>query len=172
MDRSKTFRRQPSPLTPPEPSRVSSLSNYDRDAESGQLKFRSVCEAVTADDSKEGISSSDIVITPDGRFLFAGIRGHRHDLDWITRYRIDENGDGSLIGRTPADKIPWGFTLSPHGEYLFATASLGATITAYKIGKEGSLDKVASIPCDTEELVPVSVRNTDTATRLPQITSP
>lgn len=124
------------------------VSVYDRDTESGQLKFRSVCEAVTADEPKDGISSSDIVITPDGRFLFAGIRGHGRDFDWITRYRIDQHGGISLIGRTPADKIPWGFTLSPHGEYLFVTASQGTTITAYKVGKEGSLEKVASIPCD------------------------
>ena len=123
------------------------VSVYDRDTE-GRLKFRSVCEAVTADEPKQGISSSDIVITPDGRFLFAGIRGDQRDFDWITRYRIGENGDISLIGRTPADKIPWGFTLSPQAEFLFATASNGATITAYKIGKDGSLEKVASIPCD------------------------
>jgi len=125
------------------------VSVYDRDTESGQLTFRSVCEAVTADEPKDGISSSDIVITPDGRFLFAGIRGQGRDFDWITRYRIDENGDISLIGRTPADKIPWGFTLSPEGGYLFVTASQGATITAYKIGTDGSLRKVVSIPCDT-----------------------
>lgn len=66
--------------------------------------------------------------------MFAGIRGHQRDFDWITRYRIDENGGISSIGRTPADKIPWGFTLSPQAEYLFVTAHQGATITAYKIG--------------------------------------
>ena len=60
----------------------------------------------------------------------------------------DEIGDISLIGRTPADKIPWGFTLSQDGEYLFETASQGATITAYKVGKKGSLEKVAAIPGD------------------------
>jgi 6-phosphogluconolactonase len=123
------------------------VSVYDRDNE-GRLKFRNVCDAVTADEPKEGISSSDIVITPDGRFLFAGIRGHQRDFDWITRYRIAENGNISLIGRTPADKIPWGFTLSPKGEFLFVTAFNGATINAYKVGKDGSLDKVASLPCD------------------------
>ena len=123
------------------------VSVYDRDNE-GRLKFRNVCDAVTADEPKEGISSSDIGITPDGRFLFAGIRGHQRDFDWITRYRIAENGNISLIGRTPADKIPWGFTLSPKGEFLFVTAFNGATINAYKVGKDGSLDKVASLPCD------------------------
>ena len=123
------------------------VSVYDRNTE-GRLKFRNVCDAVTADEPKEGISSSDIVITPDGRFLFAGVRGHQRDFDWVTRYRIGENGDTSRIGRTPADKIPWGFTLSPKGEFLFVTAFDGATITAYKAGKDGSLEKVASIPCD------------------------
>ena len=123
------------------------VSVYDR-APDGRLKFRKVCDAVTADESKEGISSSDLVITPDGRFLFAGIRGHQREFDWITRYRIAENGDISLLGRTPADKIPWGFTLSPKGEFLFVTAFNGATITAYKVGEDGSLAKAASIPCD------------------------
>ena len=123
------------------------VSVYDRDPD-GRLKFRKVCDAVTADESKEGISSSDLVMTPDGRFLFAGIRGHQREFDWITRYRIAENGDISLLGRTPADKIPWGFTLSPKGEFLFVTAFNGATITAYKVGEDGSLAKAASIPCD------------------------
>lgn len=123
------------------------VSVYDRDAE-GRLTFRKVCDAVTPNEPKEGISSSDIVITPDGRFLFAGIRGHQRDFDWIARYRIADNGDITLIGRTPADKIPWGFTLSPKAEFLFVSAWTGATINAYKIGIDGSLEKAASLPCD------------------------
>lgn len=123
------------------------VSVYDRDKE-GRLKFRNLCEAVSADEPKDGISSSDIVITPDGRFLFAGIRGHQRDFDWIVRYRIAENGDLSQIGRTPADKIPWGFTLSPKAEFLFVSAWIGATINAYKICNDGSLTKSASIQCD------------------------
>jgi len=42
------------------------VSVYDRDTQSGQLKFHSVCEAVSSDEPTEGFSSSDIVITPDG----------------------------------------------------------------------------------------------------------
>lgn len=123
------------------------VSVYDRDAE-GRLKFRKVCDALGADESKAGISSSDIVITPDGRHLFAGIRGHQKAFDLITRYRIGDDGDITLLGRTPADKIPWGFALSPGGEYLFVTAFEGATITAYNVGKDGSLEKASSVPCD------------------------
>jgi 6-phosphogluconolactonase (cycloisomerase 2 family) len=119
------------------------VSVYDRDSE-GRLKFRNACEAVTAEQPKERNSASDIVITPDGRFLFSGVRGY----DFIAGYRIAENGDLTLVSRTPADKTPWGFTLSPKAEFLFITAWEGATITAYKVGKDGSLEKAASIPCD------------------------
>ena len=125
------------------------VSVYDHDS-AGRLKFRTVCDALTADEPKQGLSSSDIVITPDGRYLFAGIRGHQQNFDSITRYRINESGDISLIGRTPADKIPWGFTLSPQAEYLLVTAYNGATITAYNVGKDGTLEKSASLPCDRD----------------------
>ena len=125
------------------------VSVYDREA-SGCLKFRNVCEAVTPAEPKDGISSSDIVITPDGRFVFAGIRGHSRDFDWITRYKVDSKGDLTFIGRTPADKIPWGFTLSPDAAYLIVTAYNGGTITAYRVTAEGDLLKAASIPCDKD----------------------
>ncbi len=123
------------------------VSVYDQQ-ESGQLKIRQICDAVDEGESKEGISSSDIVITPDGRFLFAGIRGHSRAFDWIARYRIQENGEVALLGLTTADKIPWGFALSPDGAFLVVSAFDGATLNAYRIGEEGGLAKVASLACD------------------------
>jgi 6-phosphogluconolactonase len=123
------------------------VSVYDR-SDSGTLKLRQICDAVPAAEPKEGLSSSDIVITPNGRFLFAGIRGHSRDFDWISRYRIRENGEIELLGLTPADKIPWGFALSPDGTHLVVTAFQGETITVYRIGEAGELAKAASVPCD------------------------
>jgi len=115
---------------------------------SGGLKVRQVCDAVGKDEPKQGVSSSDVLITPDGRFLFAGIRGHTRDFDWISRYRVRSSGDVELLGLTPADKIPWGLALSPCGRYLLATAFEGATLTAFRIGEVGDLTKVASLKCD------------------------
>ncbi len=123
------------------------VSVYDSDRE-GRLKFRNVCDAVTDSEPKDGVSSSDLVMDASGRFLFAGIRGHSREFDWITRYRIEANGDVRLLGRTPADKIPWGFTLSPGGEYLIVTAYEGGTITAYRIGKGGELGRCGVLSCD------------------------
>jgi 6-phosphogluconolactonase len=123
------------------------VSVYDRNA-GGRLKFRNVCDAFPESEPKEGISSSDIVITPDGRFIFAGIRGHSRAFDWIARYRVLPNGDLTLLGLTPADKIPWGLALSPDGAHLAVTAFNGGTITVYRVGADGELAKAASLPCD------------------------
>lgn len=123
------------------------VSAYDL-KKTGELKLRQVCDAVGKSQPKQGVSSSDIVITPDGRFLFAGIRGHQREFDRISRYRIKPNGDVELLGLTPADKIPWGFALSPDGRYLLVTAFQGGTLTAYRIGDDGGLKKSASLKCD------------------------
>jgi 6-phosphogluconolactonase len=122
------------------------VSVYDKH-KNGQLKVKQVCDLIDPNESKDGVSSSDIAITPDGRFLFAGVRGHKRDFDWISRYQIQPNGEVRLLGKTPADKIPWGLTLSPDSKYLIASAFQGETITAYRIGKDGSLKKAASIKC-------------------------
>lgn len=115
---------------------------------SGVLELRQVCNAVDKNEPKAGVSSSDLVITPDGRYLFAGIRGHKRDLDKISRYRVLKSGDVELLGLTDADKIPWGLTLSPDGKFLLATAFKGATLTAFRIGDDGSLKKKASLKWD------------------------
>lgn len=123
------------------------VSAYDI-TKSGSLKLRQVCDAVGKDEPKDGVSSSDIVITPDGRHLFAGIRGHKRDFDWISRYRVKPDGNVELLGLTPADKIPWGLALSPDGNYLLATAFGGGSLTAYRIGENGELKKAASLKWD------------------------
>lgn len=125
------------------------LSNYERRAD-GQLVLRQNIEVLPQGMSKEGLSASDLEVTPDGKFLFAGLRGHTQDFDRITRYRLKENGEAELLGLTPADKIPWGLALSPDGGYLLVSAATGATLTAYQITSEGDLKQVASLPWDAD----------------------
>ena len=120
------------------------VSVYDQTGD-GKLVIRQVVDAVSAAESKDGITSSDIAITPDGKFLFAGIRGHSRPFDWIARYRILDNGELELLGLTPSDRIPWSLALSPGGSFLVVAASEGATLTAFRIGEAGELTKVASL---------------------------
>jgi 6-phosphogluconolactonase len=123
------------------------LSTYRR-AANGQLKVEQDISILPPGMSKLGLSASDLLITPNGKFLFAGLRGHRQDFDRISRYRVLEDGKAEFIGLTEADKIPWGLTLSPDGKFLFASATTGASLTAYRISKNGDLKKVASLAWD------------------------
>lgn len=125
------------------------LSTYERRPD-GQLVLKQDIPVLPEGMSKEGLSASDLEITPDGKFIFAGLRGHSQDFDRIARYRVREDGQAQLLGLTKADKIPWGLTLSPDAEYLLVSAYTGATLTAYRITTEGGLEQAASLSWDAE----------------------
>ena len=116
----------------------------------GQLTLRQLCDAVPPETPKDGVSSSDLVLTPDVRFLFAAIRGHSRAFDWIARYRVQNDGALTLLGLTPTDKVPWSLTLSPDGRFLLVTAFEGATLVAYRIGQEGDLVRAACLAWDKQ----------------------
>jgi 6-phosphogluconolactonase len=120
------------------------LSTYRR-GENGQLKIEQDINILAPGMSKTGLSASDLLVTPDGRFLFAGLRGHGQDFDRIARYHISENGHAELLGLTQADKIPWGLTLSPDSRFLLVAATTGATLTAYRISDQGDLKRAATL---------------------------
>lgn len=125
------------------------LSTYERRPD-GQLVLRQDIPVLPEGMSKQGLSASDLEITPDGKFIFAGLRGHNQDFDRIVRYQVGENGEAKLLGLTPTDKIPWGLALSPGGEFLLVSASTGATLTAYRITSDGELEKSASLTWDAD----------------------
>jgi 6-phosphogluconolactonase (cycloisomerase 2 family) len=125
------------------------LSTYERLSD-GQLALRQDISILPEGMSKDGLTASDLEITPDGKFIFAGVRGHSQNFDRIARYRVGEAGKVELLGLTPADKIPWGLALSPDGKYLLVSATTGATLSAYRITTEGGLEKAASLSWDAE----------------------
>ena len=111
------------------------LSTYERLA-NGQLSLRQDIAILPEGMSKEGLSASDLEITPDGKFIFAGLRGHSQDFDRIARYRVREDGQAELLGLTPTDKIPWGLALSPDGRYLLVSATEHIRLPEY-IDRQG-----------------------------------
>jgi 6-phosphogluconolactonase len=120
------------------------LSSYRREA-NGQLKVEQDISILPPGMSKIGLSASDLLITPDGKFLFAGLRGHRQDFSRISRYRVLENGKAKFLGLTEADQVPWGLTLSPDGNFLLVSATTGASLAAYRISQDGNLKRVATL---------------------------
>ena len=125
------------------------VSVYEKGPD-GQLKFKQVCDAVDSKRDKSGLSASDIWITPDGQFLFAGLRGSSQDFSRISRYRVKDTGEVELLGLTEADATPWGMALSPKAGYLLVTAFTGGTLTAYRITEDGGLAKAGMLPIDTK----------------------
>lgn len=115
----------------------------------GQLTFIQNCEVLDPSKDKTGMSASDVKITPDGKFLFTGMRARAEGMNHISRYKILADGKLEFLGLTPADHIPWGLALSPDANYLVATAFKGGTISAYRIGENGELTREASLAWDT-----------------------
>ena len=123
------------------------LSSYRRET-NGQLRVMQDISILPQGMSKIGLSASDLLITPDGKFLFAGLRGHSQDFNRISRYRVLGNGTAEFLGLTKADKTPWGLTLSPDGKFLLVSATTGASLSAYRILSNGNLMRVASFAWD------------------------
>jgi len=124
------------------------VSIYHRDVESGKLKYSESVSSVPDDVPDEGVSASDIVMTPDGNFLYTGIRGHKHEFDHIAGYAVQEDGGLKPLGLTETSAVPWGLAVSPDSNFLVVTAFKGAEILLYRIGEDGSLEKAASLPVE------------------------
>lgn len=117
-------------------------------ADDGQLSVKQVCDLSGVTPPEEGRSASDIAITPNGRFLFTGIRGQEENFNFISRYLILEDGRVKHLGVTKADHIPWGLALSPDGKWLLASGFKAGTLMAYRITHHGELKRVATLSWD------------------------
>jgi 6-phosphogluconolactonase (cycloisomerase 2 family) len=124
------------------------VSAYTRGAD-GRLTLLGVCDAADAglEKVRRSASASDIVVAPDGKFVFTGLRGHGVPCDFVARFRVLDDGRLDLLGRTSADKLPWGFALSPDGGHLVVAATDGKSITAYRITAAGDLVKAGRLDC-------------------------
>lgn len=109
----------------------------------GQLKHLQFCDAFEKLPRESGLSSSDIQCTPDGRFVFVGIRDREKEHNAIARYKVNDDKTLTFLGRTPADAVPWGLALSPDGHHLLATGTLTGTLKVLRISKEGRLTLAA-----------------------------
>ena len=123
------------------------VSVFER-AKNGQLSVRQVCQSVERQEGEKGLSASDIAMSPDGRWLFSGVRGNSRVPDGIARYRVGPDGKVEFLGVTPADQTPWGMTLSPDGRYLLVSGFGAGTLMAYRIAPSGDLKRVGTLEWD------------------------
>lgn len=76
---------------------------------------------------------SQIHLTPSGRFLYVGNRGHNS----IAGFAVDTaTGQLTSIGQVPTEAVPSAFAVDPTGNFLFATGTATGRLASYRINPE------------------------------------
>ena len=84
---------------------------------------------------------SQIHLTPSGRFLYVGNRGHNS----IAGFRVaSETGLLTSAGHAATESVPSAFCLDPEGKFLFAGGTASGRLASYRIdGDSGALIPLA-----------------------------
>jgi 6-phosphogluconolactonase len=97
-------------------------------------------QSVSAFPAGPGMSGAEIEVHPNGRLLFASVRGDNS----IAAFRVDPaNGKLTAAGRTPTEgKTPRGFAIAPGGKFLVVGNQDSDTVVEFRIDEEtGALTK-------------------------------
>jgi len=116
----------------------STLTRYDRDADSGRLDARQTVS--TLSDGFDGENScAQVVVSPDGRFVYGSNRGH----DSIAVWAVGEDGALTTIGHVPSGgKTPRNFALDPSGQWLLAANQDSDSVVVMRRDPETGLPEV------------------------------
>ncbi|KOS06490.1 6-phosphogluconolactonase [Flavobacterium akiainvivens] len=92
----------------------------------------------------EDYESSDVHITPDGRFLYASNRGSQNN---IAIYSIAKDGILTLLGYEPTQGLhPRTFTINPSGKFLIVANVNSSSATVFKRdAKTGLLEYITTV---------------------------
>ncbi|SDG15182.1 lactonase family protein [Epilithonimonas hungarica] len=93
------------------------------------------------DEIKDGFESSDVHISPDGKFLYASNRGKENN---IAIFKIKENGTLESIGyQSVKGKHPRTFAIDETGKFIIVTNVISQNVTVFKRNLDtGMLKKV------------------------------
>ncbi|MEV6560759.1 beta-propeller fold lactonase family protein [Nocardia sp. NPDC051756] len=88
--------------------------------------------------------TSDVHVTPDGRYLYVSER----TSDTLVGFRVDGMpGALELLGHTATESQPRGFAIDPHGRFLVAAGQKSNAITSYAINPAtGALTPLHRVP--------------------------
>jgi 6-phosphogluconolactonase len=116
----------------------STLIVYSYDANNGLLREPKALSLLPT--GWEGFNkSSEVVLSPDGRFIYAGNRGY----DSITVLRVhDDSGTVTLAGQYPSGgSFPRHFALDPSGEWLVVANEQSDNLTTFRVDQENGVLK-------------------------------
>ncbi|MCZ6679946.1 MAG: lactonase family protein [Candidatus Poribacteria bacterium] len=112
------------------------ISRFNMDADTGQLVFQ--------EDVAVGGSPGPLAVSPDRKFLYAGVRSTRE----ISSFRIDQStGSLSAIGTASLDADPCYMATDRNGNFLLSAYYGAGKVTVHPIGQDKSVGSqvIASI---------------------------
>ena len=115
----------------------STVSSFSYDAADGVLTLLHT-ESTLPEGGFAGNSGSALKITPDGRFLYAGNRGHNS----VARFAVGEDSVARLIGTTSTEgDWPRDFDIDRSGKVLAVGNQNSHDIRLFRIGADGGLTR-------------------------------
>ena len=117
-------------------------SMYTHDKITKHLTLQQSVSALPEEFDANQNSTSDCLMTADGKFLYVANRGH----DSIAGFAIDPtSGQLTLISVTPTEANPRSFTITRDGRHLYAAGEASGRVTGYRITGIGELSRISTI---------------------------
>ncbi len=114
----------------------SALVHFSRPCPNGSWTLQETVSLLPAGADATGNTGGELVLTPDGKFLYASNRGHNS----ISLFRIENPGKPVLQGNWPCGgKTPRFFTLDPSGKFLLVLNQDTNNMTLFRRNEDGSL---------------------------------
>lgn len=113
----------------------STIAFFHYDATNGAMTLQQTISSLPKEFAGTNFTS-EVVISPDGRFLYAANRLH----DTIAICAIDSNGKLTLIGEVPTmGDYPRHCTFDPSGEFFYVCNQRSDSITCFKVQNQRGL---------------------------------
>lgn len=110
---------------------ASTLILFDYDAKSGQLTARQTISSLPPSFAGTNFTS-EVRISPDGRFLYAANRLH----DSIAFFSISSSGTLKFVGETwTRGDYPRSFAIDPTGRFLYSCNQRSDAVTTFRINR-------------------------------------
>lgn len=127
---------------------------YRYDAATGSTAEIQIVQTVpSGKGSEEDVRASELRLTPDGKWLYAGVRStssiHIFAIDAMT-------GRLTPAGACEVPRDPRGYNIDPFGRFLLHSAHRSDCVIAYRIdAATGALAKAAELPLDGPNYVEI-----------------
>lgn len=115
---------------------------WKRDSETGELTL--IENIQSSNDVEARITTADLHLSPDNKFLYISSRDNSKELDAIIAYSVDsKTGRLTFVESFPCEHIPRSFCISKSGDFLYVAGKRVHLLGVYKRNKDtGHLTKV------------------------------